>query len=196
MASNDTPAEAPKLTSVEVLSPGGLPLARPLRFERAGHGELPRPVAANGDPAPVERVGQFAKLVRSEDDVIGLLAFAIFERQRLEWLAVFEKSCGRLPNADELNAYVLGELTDRRLANYRELAAAALTRQRAEETGSERSVQPRSAIATEPVRPLIESRPAVKRGKWIGGGLAYLVFLAAVAGSCAWFLVHFGVVRM
>jgi hypothetical protein len=108
MASNETPAEAPKLTSVEVISPGGLPLARPLRFERPGHGESPRPVAANGDPAPVERVSQFAKLVRGEDDVIGLLAFAIFERHRLEWLDVFEKSCGRQPNGDELNAYVLG----------------------------------------------------------------------------------------
>jgi hypothetical protein len=196
MASNDTPAETPKLTNVEVLSPGGLPLARPLRFERVGQGDVTRAPAAQGDPVAIERVSQFAKLVRGENDIVGLLAFAIFERHRLEWLDVFEKSCGRLPNNDELNAYVLGESTERRLANYRELAETALAQRRQEAAAEPQAPARQVALTSETPRPLIEPRPAVQRGKWIGGGLAYLIFLAAVAGSCAWFLVHFGVVRM
>jgi hypothetical protein len=189
MASSEIPAEPSKLTNVEILGTG-LPQAQPLRFERFGSGERP-PVAQGGPVA--EKVSQFDKLVRGENDVVGLLAFAIFERHRLEWLDVFEKSCGRLPNNDELNAYVLGEATERRLVNYRELAESALAQQR-QDTSSESEASARGLGALP--GGLAEPRSAFQRGKWIGGGLAYLVFLAAVAGSCAWFLVHFGVVRM
>lgn len=65
-------------------------------------------------------------IVVSDDDLIGRVAFSIFEQHRNDWRAEFQRTHRRPPNAHEETTYVLGENTKRRLINYRYLAEARL----------------------------------------------------------------------
>ena len=68
----------------------------------------------------------FDKLVGSENDVIGLLAYSLSMQNKRDWLAAFQDEAGRAPTASELAAYDIGERIERRLATYRKLAEHAL----------------------------------------------------------------------
>ncbi len=68
----------------------------------------------------------FEIMVVSDDDLIGRVAFSIFEQHRADWRAEFQRTHRRAPNAHEETTYVLGENTKRRLINYRYLAEARL----------------------------------------------------------------------
>ena len=69
----------------------------------------------------------FEKLVGSENDVIGLLAYSLSMQNKRDWLAAFKSEAGRDPTAAEMAAYDIGERIERRLATYRKLAEHALS---------------------------------------------------------------------
>ena len=75
------------------------------------------------DPAQPD---MYDVIVVSDDDLIGRVAFSIFEQHRNDWRAEFQRTNRRMPNAHEETTYVLGENTKRRLINYRYLAEARL----------------------------------------------------------------------
>ena len=64
----------------------------------------------------------FPIFVSSDDDLVGLVAFALHERQFAEWRAEMARACGRPPTEEEIHAHRLGETTPRRIAAYRFLA--------------------------------------------------------------------------
>jgi hypothetical protein len=96
--------------------------------------------AANGKLAPLVAAGQseqpaipppsrpaqrnpiFAELVQGEDDLAGLVGYALYKQNKRDWHAAFFKTHGRDPTEGEVESYILGERTQRRLATYRHLA--------------------------------------------------------------------------
>jgi hypothetical protein len=68
----------------------------------------------------------FDRLVGSDGDVIGLLAYSLSKQNKRDWLAAFRKIKGRDPDAAELDAFDIGETIDRRIGTYRKLAEVAI----------------------------------------------------------------------
>jgi hypothetical protein len=82
--------------------------------------------AQPADMLALER-DMLALLVSGADDAEGHLAFALHRRAVLDWLEAFEKSEGRRPDAGEMRLFLIGESAERRLAAYREQAAAMMS---------------------------------------------------------------------
>jgi hypothetical protein len=95
----------------------------------AGQAVMISPVseAAPLDKADNERNAVFVNLVREDGDIIGLVAYSIYKQNKVDWLHAFQKTLGRGPTDAELNSYIIGESTPRRLGIYRHLAGATLT---------------------------------------------------------------------
>ncbi|QGM97112.1 hypothetical protein [Methylocystis parvus] len=72
--------------------------------------------------------GIFGKLVSSDDDLVGLVAYSLYKQNKIDWMRDFEKAQGRPPNEQEFSVYGLGENTGRRVATYRYLAEATIAR--------------------------------------------------------------------
>jgi hypothetical protein len=70
----------------------------------------------------------FAGLVQAEDDTVGLLAYALYKQNKLDWLTSFFNEQQRELTQGELLAYHLGEIAPRRLLTYRRLAVDVLAR--------------------------------------------------------------------
>ncbi len=88
--------------------------------------------AQEGPTSPPPRVVQrnpiLAELVQGEDDLPGLVGYALYKLHKRDWLASFFKTHGRDPTEGEVESYVLGERTQRRLATYRRLAEDVIGR--------------------------------------------------------------------
>lgn len=67
------------------------------------------------------------KLVESEDDLVGLVAYGLHKRSKRDWLTSFREDKSRLPTADEEDAYVQGQLLLDNLGRLRNQATAMLT---------------------------------------------------------------------
>lgn len=83
------------------------------------HPRGPRPGIDRND-------SHFSLFVSDENDITGLVAFALHERQAREWREEMERACGRPPSDAEIGAHRLGETTPRRILAYRFLAAQHL----------------------------------------------------------------------
>ncbi len=93
----------------------------------------------------------FGALVRSDEDLVGLVAYALYKLQKRDWLVSFARENKRQPDINEANSYIMGEQTPRRLETYRRLAEDSLASFRA---------QPDSASLHRPLS-LAQSAPAV-----------------------------------
>lgn len=67
-------------------------------------------------------------LVYGDNDLVGLVAYAMHEVNRRDWCLAYEAANGRPPSDGELNAYLVGEQLERRLDTYRRLAEDALAK--------------------------------------------------------------------
>ncbi|MGL4727845.1 MAG: hypothetical protein ACRCWO_03725 [Bosea sp. (in: a-proteobacteria)] len=68
----------------------------------------------------------FSQLVKSDEDVIGLVAYALYKQSKRDWMIAFGNAHKRAPNEAELRAFIVGERTDRRIVTYRRLAEDVL----------------------------------------------------------------------
>ena len=75
------------------------------------------------------RNGIFERMVSGDEDVPGLIAYAIYKQNKRDWLKAFETARSRAPTLDEEISYTLGESTPRRLAMYRQMAEATFIAQ-------------------------------------------------------------------
>ena len=110
--------------------------------------------AASGEPdSPrAQRNPIFTDLVQGEEDLPGLVGYALYKLSKRDWLAAFAETHGREPTQDEINSYILGEHTQRRLATYRRLAEELITRKTAV---AEKPAPPAAAeISETPPRPV------------------------------------------
>jgi hypothetical protein len=65
-------------------------------------------------------------LVEHNCDTVGLLAMAIYEQHRRDWIQNYRERFGRAPDEYACEVFELAEHTQRRLAAYRQLAEARL----------------------------------------------------------------------
>lgn len=100
-------------------------LERPTNFDdiESSAESLRRAALVSGGRNPV-----FALMVEGEDDITGLVAYALYKQSKRDWMMEFSTRNGRGPNDDEIDTYILGERTPRRIATYRKLATDALER--------------------------------------------------------------------
>ena len=73
-----------------------------------------------------ERNPIFDSLVGPDGEIAGLVAYSIYKQNKRAWLDAFIKATKRIPTEAETRSYIIGESTERRLATYRQLAAATL----------------------------------------------------------------------
>jgi hypothetical protein len=66
-------------------------------------------------------------LVADNSDFVGLLAMAIYEQNRHDWVQNYRDAFGCGPDEQACQLYELAENTPRRLASYRQLAEARLS---------------------------------------------------------------------
>lgn len=89
--------------------------------------------AAADSSAPQTRQNPiFGALVRSDDDLVGLVAYSLYKQQKRDWLVSFARENKRQPDVNEANSYIMGEQTPRRLETYRRLAEDSLASFRAQ----------------------------------------------------------------
>ena len=79
------------------------------------------PTAAEG-----RRDKHYALFVADPNDLVGLVAFALHERQAREWRDEMQRACNRAPTDAEIRAWRIGEVTPRRILAYRFLAAESM----------------------------------------------------------------------
>jgi len=68
----------------------------------------------------------YEKLVLRDDDLVGLISYALYKQRKRAWIVDFTNQKGRRPNADEQYSYLIGESTSSRLGDYRQQAEAIL----------------------------------------------------------------------
>ena len=80
------------------------------------------------DPTHIEGLVEsvFETMARSEDDVVGLLAYSLYKQNKRDWYTSFLRVNKRNPTDDEMQSYLIGETMARRLATYRHLAEVTL----------------------------------------------------------------------
>lgn len=87
---------------------------------------------AAGKTAPGQkseaRNAMLEALVYGDNDLVGLIAYAMHEVNRRDWTAAYEAGNGRPPSEGEIKAYLVGEQLERRLDTYRRLAEDALAK--------------------------------------------------------------------
>jgi hypothetical protein len=67
-------------------------------------------------------------LVQGENDVAGLMAYALYKQNKRDWLIGFQATNERSPTDAEVEAFILGERLPRRTATYRNLAEDMLSK--------------------------------------------------------------------
>ncbi|MBV9566788.1 MAG: hypothetical protein JO172_01490 [Hyphomicrobiales bacterium] len=92
--------------------------------------ELARAPTQQGTTA-AQRNPIFSELVQREEDLPGLVGYALYKLSKRDWLTAFVKIHGRDPTEDEIDSYILGERTQRRVATYRRLAEELISRKAA-----------------------------------------------------------------
>ena len=83
------------------------------------------------DSPPAQRNPIFTDLVQGEEDLPGLVGYALYKLSKRDWLAAFGETHGREPTQEEIDSYILGEHTQRRRATYRRLAEELIARKTA-----------------------------------------------------------------
>jgi hypothetical protein len=138
----DVPAKTPD-------DPISLPGSTDREGEKSFTGpSLEKPSEPGEKPAfaGAQRNPIFTDLVQGEEDLPGLVGYALYKLSKRDWLAAFVKTHGREPTQDEMDSYILGEHTQRRLATYRRLAEELIARKTAV---VEKPASPPAAVASE-----------------------------------------------
>ena len=132
-------------------------------------------------PATGERNAVFVNLVKDDGDIAGLVAYPIYKQHKLDWLTAFETAKRRAPNDAELDSYIIGEGTPRRLVTYRHLAEAVLA-----------GHGPGVAGQPAPGRAPFQKRPEFNNGSAMTPGLIATYALIAVLFLVGlWLAAHF-----
>ena len=66
----------------------------------------------------MERNFIYSKLVRDDDDIIGMVAYGIYKKHKIEFIESIKKEHHREPNEEEWHAFALSSNTDSQLDKY------------------------------------------------------------------------------
>ncbi|MGL4635152.1 MAG: hypothetical protein ACRCWF_04150 [Beijerinckiaceae bacterium] len=123
----------------------------------------------------------FELLVQSENDVTGLMAYALYKQNKRDWLVTFQATNGRAPTDAEVAAFILGERIPRRTSTYRNLAEDMLAKG-GPKSGLLNGLMSAPANDTDRTRtmPGAPAKPKTLSWRYIGFLLAMLVVMAIV----------------
>ncbi|MCM1491081.1 MAG: hypothetical protein NC095_09695 [Muribaculum sp.] len=68
----------------------------------------------------------YSKLVRDDDDIIGMVAYGIYKKHKIEFIESVKKEHNREPNLEEWHAFSISTNTDSQLDKYVSQADATL----------------------------------------------------------------------
>lgn len=60
----------------------------------------------------------YSKLVRDDDDIIGMVAYGIYKKHKIEFIESVKKERNREPNQEEWHAFAISSNTDSQLDKY------------------------------------------------------------------------------
>lgn len=66
----------------------------------------------------MERNFIYSKLVRDDDDIIGIIAYGIYKKHKIEFIESIKKEYNREPNQEEWHAFAVSSNTDSQLEKY------------------------------------------------------------------------------
>lgn len=69
----------------------------------------------------------YSKLVLAEDDVVGLIAYGIYKKHKIEFINKIKDEKGREPNDDECDSFFASSTTESQLSHYRNQAETMLS---------------------------------------------------------------------
>lgn len=69
----------------------------------------------------------YDKLVSAEDDVLGLIAYSIYKKHKIEYITKIKENEHREPTDDEFNSFYAASTTESQLAKYRSQAETMLS---------------------------------------------------------------------
>lgn len=69
----------------------------------------------------------YEKLVTSEDDVLGLIAYGMYKQHKIEFISKIKEDNNREPTQYEYNSFFAASTTESQLNNYRNQAEALLS---------------------------------------------------------------------
>ncbi len=69
----------------------------------------------------------YAKLVSADDDVVGLIAYGIYKKHKIEFITKIKDEQGREPTDEECSSFFAASTTDCQLNNYRSQAETMLS---------------------------------------------------------------------
>ncbi|MGV8838761.1 MAG: hypothetical protein ACWA6X_00505 [Bauldia sp.] len=84
----------------------------------------PVPAARPAMPRAYSRV--YDHLVEGEDDVIGLIAYALYKQDKRDWFISWKRAHNAEPTADHVEAFVNGQMTTAQRERYRAAARQVL----------------------------------------------------------------------
>lgn len=130
----DSPSKAPGDSPLSAKS--GAPAAKPaaeLKPDAADKADRVAQALRAITPATAPRTDSrhnplLDQLVYGDNDLVGLVAYALHEVNRRDWRNAYEQAHGRPPSEAEFNAYLVGEQLERRLDTYRRLAEDAIAK--------------------------------------------------------------------
>lgn len=163
------PADLVLVAEPVVTQPSTAPLVDdPAARVAAALGKTP-PRSAEAKPPSLNPL--LDQLVYGDNDIVGLVAYAMHEVHRRDWCAAFESVHGRTPSQVELNVFLVGERIERRLDTYRRLAEDALAKVAQGDTNLRRlneaaadpakAPAPAGAPLTAKPQPVAAAKPAV-----------------------------------
>ena len=69
----------------------------------------------------------YKKLVTADDDLVGLIAYGIYKKHKIEYITRIKDTEGREPTDEECQAWCVASNTDSQLGNYRRQAEMMLS---------------------------------------------------------------------
>lgn len=69
----------------------------------------------------------YSRLVVDDNDIVGLIAYGIYKKHKIEFITQIKTDYNREPNEDEYNAFALASSADSQLKKYRQQAENILS---------------------------------------------------------------------
>ena len=147
--------------------------------------EMQPPPVIGRDTTPV-RNRVFDHLVEGDDDVIGLITYSLYKKDKRDWIIAWREQHGAEPTADQVEAFVAGQMTFAQRDRYRTAARQVLDAYASVAVEMEKPLIVREGIAgrVEQATQKLESS-----GRWwrqfpaalLGGMLATAILVGAIA---------------
>ena len=69
----------------------------------------------------------YKELVSADDDLVGLIAYGIYKKHKIEFITKIKREQGREPSDEECKSFFAASTTDSQLRNYRSQAETMLS---------------------------------------------------------------------